>query len=79
MHSQQWDQRSERTHTHPNVLIMEGYDENQKTPSGHADGAVDDKGVAGALRRKRRTDKIKTLNGGLKLFQQCFCFRFFSV
>lgn len=53
---------------------MEGYDENQKTPSGHADGAVDDKGIAGALRRKRRIEKIKTLKGGLKLFQQCFCF-----
>ncbi len=28
--------------THPDVLIMESYNEDQETPSGQADGTVDD-------------------------------------
>lgn len=31
-----------KSQTHSNVLIMEGYDEDQETPSGQADGTVDD-------------------------------------
>lgn len=35
--------------THPDVFIMESYNEDQETPSGQADGTIDDQGDVGAL------------------------------
>lgn len=39
--SNYWKQKGKRQ-THPDVLIMKSYNKDQETPSGQADGTVDD-------------------------------------